>query len=138
MFPFKFELKNALIDYHTNGKIETFSNHSIPAVQNQLFSFYLMFLSYNNRTSVFEYVDSINKKHYHIDIPKEIDDYIKNLPKVLHTVTEYEQPEMQLLEWQGHAIIPEYRFEETLSHVVSYIKKHYQKHIVNKFFCLFK
>ena len=133
MFPFKFELKDALIDYHTNGKIETFNNNSIPAVQNQLLSFYLMFLSHDNRTAVFEYVDSINKKHYHISIPKEIDDYIKNLPKILHTVTEYEQPERQLLEWQGYPIITEFQFQETLSHVVTYIKKHYEKHSVNIF-----
>ncbi len=131
MFPFKFELKNALINYHSNGKIETFNNNSISAAQNQLFSFYLMFLSYNNRTAVFEYVDSINKKHYHIDIPKEVDDYIKNLPKVIYTVTEYEQPEIQLLEGQGYPVIPEYQFEETLSYVVSYITKHYPKHAVN-------
>ena len=28
MFPFKFELKDALIDYHTNSRPETFKNET--------------------------------------------------------------------------------------------------------------
>lgn len=134
MFPFKFELKNALIDYYSNGMIENFKNSSIPAVQNQLFSFYLMFLSYENRTAVFDYVDSVNKKFYHIDVPKEFDEYLELLPKVLYTVTEFDETEFKLLEIQGHTMIPEYQFEDVLSHVVAYIKNHYEKHAVIKFF----
>ena len=91
-----------------------------------------MFLSYNNRTAVFNYVDSINKNYYHIDIPKEVDDYLKNLPKVIYTITEFDKTERLILEWQGYPMIPEYSFEETLTHVISYIKKHYKKHSVNQ------
>jgi len=138
MFPFKFELKNALIDYHTNGGIETFSNNSISAAQNQLFSFYLMFLSYEDRTAVFNYVDSINKNYYHINVTKEVDEYLKQLPKVIYTITEFEEPEKKLLELQGYPIFPEYQFEETLSYVISYIMKHHKKHSVNLFFFFLK
>ena len=138
MFPFKFELKDALVDYHTNSRPETFKNETKSVVQNELFSFYLMFLAYENRTAVLDYVESINKKYYKIDIPKEFDEYLKHLPKVLYTVDQFETPEYILLELEGVSPDREYIPDKALNHVLEYMKKNHPKHYVKFCFLIYK
>lgn len=130
MFPFKFELKDAIIDYHSNGSPEYFNNSTITIAQNELFAFYLMFLNYENRDAVLDYVDSIGKDFYHVNVPKEFDEYLTNLPKVIYTVTEFDKPELILLELEGVQVNKDYQFIEPLNHIVNYIKKNHPKHAV--------
>lgn len=134
MFPFKFELRDAIIDYHTNGRPESFNNSTSSILQNELFSIYLMFLSYENRDAVLDYVDSIGKTHYKVDIPKEYDEYLSHLPKVVYTVSEFDKPELILLELEGVEVNKDYEFTRPIAHVVEYIKKNHPKHAVKKLF----
>jgi len=134
MFPFKFELRDAIIDYHSNGNPQNFNEGSSSIVQNELFAIYLMFLTYENRDAVLDYVNSINKSYYHVDIPKEYDEYLNNLPKVIYTVSEFERPEMILLELEGYQVNQDYQFSKTLNHLIEYIKKNHSKHAVKFLF----
>lgn len=134
MFPFKFELKDAIIDYHSNGRPESFNNNTIAIAQNELLAIYLMFLSYENRDLVLDYVDSIGKNFYHVEIPKEYDEYLRHLPKVVYTITEFDKPEMILLNLEGIEVSQDYEFTQPLAHVVGYIKKNLPKHAVRNLF----
>jgi len=133
MFPFKFELKEAVLDYHSKGRPETFNNQTIGLAQNELFSFYLMFLSYEKRDEILEYVDSINKSFYHINIPKEFDEYMSTLPKVIYTITQFDKPDLVLMDLLGIPANQDYHPVAALNHVVEYIKKHYPKHAVSSY-----
>lgn len=133
MFPFKFELKDAIIDYHSNKSQENFNNNTLSVAQNELFAFYLMFLSYENRDAVLDYVDSIGKSFYHVDIPKEYDEYLNNIPKVVYTVSEFEKPELILLDLEGVQVNQDNEFTRPVAHVVEYIKKNHAKHAVKIF-----
>jgi hypothetical protein len=130
MFPFKFELKDAIIDFHSNGRPENFNNSTASMAQNQLFSFYLMFLSYENRDAVLDYVDSIGKNFYHVDVPKEYDEYLTHIPKVVYTISEFNNPEYILLGLEGVQVNKDYEFTNVHAHVVEYIKKNHPKHAV--------
>ncbi len=134
MFPFKFELKDALIDYHSNGRPENFNNSTISIIQHELLSFYIMFLSYENRDAVLDYVDSIGKNFYRVDIPKEYDEYLSFLPKVVYTMSEFRQPELILLDLEGIQVNKELEVTRSFDHAVEYIKKHHAKHAVKAIF----
>jgi len=134
MFPFKFELKEAIVDYHSKGRPEMiFNNQTIAIAQNELFSFYFMFLSYEKRDNILEYVDSINKSFYHINIPKGIDEYISTLPKILYTIAQFDKPDLVLMDLLGIPANQNYHLKSALNYVVEYIKKHYPKHAVSSY-----
>lgn len=131
MFPFKFEIKDAIWDYHkTENSASGFNNKTISIAQNEIFSIYLMFLDYQNRSSVLNYVEKINKKYYKINIPKEYDEYLAHLPKILYTIDQFEKPENIILELAAVKDFQEYFPEKALRHTVDYIKKYYAQYAV--------
>jgi len=133
MFPFKFELKEAVMDYYLTKTQEKLNNDTIGNAQNHLFAFYLMFLDSKNRSAILDYVRTINKTHYNIEVPHEFDEYMENLPKVLYTALDFKNPEHILLELGGIKLQQSYFTNEFLNHVVEYIKKHHSQHSVNYF-----
>ena len=131
MFPFKFELKDALVDYHNSLNPNSMNNNeTMRIIQNELLSFYLMFLEYNNRTSVLEFVEKINKKYYNVKIPDEYDEYLKHIPKVIHTMDQYDDAEFKLIEMLGFKVNREYHTAQIIKSVIQFIIKKFPQYKV--------
>ncbi len=130
MFPFKFELNEAILDFYSKESKEITNEKTRELTKNTLFSYYLLFLTYENRTTILDYVMAINKTYYHITIPKGHDEYMSTLPKVLYNGQQFTKEDLALFDIVGVIDDPFGEFNTLTNHVVLYFQEYYPMHAV--------
>ena len=121
MFPFKFELKDAIHDY----LYKEFKNaNSVKQSTAQyLFASYLCFLDYKNKEEIFNVVRKNKKEYYLINIQKEQLDYLKSLPTEIYTHEMYEKAELSLLKKLNVEIEGKFDQKHFHDYLISYVSK---------------
>ena len=100
MFPFKFEIKEALIDF-LRSTFKNNLNETRTTTAIYVFSAYLNFLDYKNKTEVYEAAENMGKDYYTTKPLDEQLEYLATVPPVIYTNHMYDEEEYKLLEYTG-------------------------------------
>lgn len=122
MFPFKFEIKEALTEFisekFSQNKNETRSRANI-----YIFASYLSFLDYENKTEVLKAVKALGKDYYNVNVTKEHMDYLRSVPPMIFTNHMYDEEEFKLLEYGGLNIDRSTESKEVHKFLMSWLDK---------------
>jgi len=126
MFPFKFELKEAIISYFNSFKL-TPQMEITPS--NIIFAYYLMFLRFEEKEKIFEKIKKEKMSHYTTHIKPYAQEYLKTLPEYIYGISMYGDEEKLLL---GELGIPFANVDPdaVLKYTIKYIEKKYPSYKV--------
>ena len=134
MFPFKFELKEAIVDYFEVNYKDQQQNASVSRPLIPLMATYLMFLDLADHEKVKQQMTDLKLKHYVLTPGKEVLEYIKSLPKVLYTMHMYEEDEFTLLKHLGFHFAKSIEYKHIHDHILNYITEKFPKYEVSYLF----
>jgi hypothetical protein len=126
MFPFKFELKEAVHDYFIQKFGGKQNNETQTRTTTYLFTYGLMYLNYDNKEIVKDELSRLNLGHYIIEQNPHVKEYFETLPTTLYTLHSYTDDEFKLLKILG------FQIDEGETELES-VFKHVQKHIAEKY-----
>lgn len=127
-FPFKIELKDAIMD--TIKRFSSYKNDSIRITNKFLFAYDLMFLKYQNKTALKEKLISTKQSSYVVNPSNESLEYIDSLPsrQEIYNRDLFDEVEKKLLQ----EILGDYNNEDLISivfdGVLKYISTLHSKH----------
>jgi hypothetical protein len=103
MFPFKFELKDAIFK-SLSDSFGPHHNETKTKSSLYLFAYHLMLIHYENRTQILDEVKQLGKTYYITEPTKEVIEYIESLPKTLYTSHMYDEEEFRLFFMLGYGV----------------------------------
>ena len=126
LFPFKFELKEAIISYFNSAKLTP--QFEITG-SNIIFAYYLMFLKFEGKEKIFEKLKKEKMSYYILDLKPHAKEYLNTLPEYIYNVSMYGDEEKLLLRELG---IPFANVDPDamLKHTIKYIEKKYTNYKV--------
>jgi hypothetical protein len=122
MFPFKFEIKDAVFSYFskfaTNNQMQQSENKSSQFI----LTFYLMFLSTSNRDKILEDVSSkLKLNYYNVKIKQKAVEYLKILPPT-YGLNMYDEEEKYLVKLVGLNVDKMDEMKEVFEYVIKNLK----------------
>jgi hypothetical protein len=130
LYPFKFEIKEAIVDYFDTMYKEGRMNASVSRPLVPIMAAYLMYLDLADHNSLKEQLGKLKLKHYIMDEPKEAIEYVHSLPKTLYTMHMYDDPEYTLLKNFGFHVEKTEEYKMILAHIIEFLKKRYPEFTV--------
>jgi hypothetical protein len=132
MFPFKFELTEAIQNYfdvyypsESQNPNSPISRPLIPMV-----AAYMMYLDLADHNKLNKELKD-NKLSHYVYIPaKEALEYVKSLPKVVYTMHMYEEEEFELLKYYAFHFVQSVEYRKIHDHVLKYIHDTYPQYEV--------
>jgi len=125
LFPFKFELRNALITVLQQQKMNEFESYYF--IANYLFTFQLLYINYTNKQKVNQFLKQTKREYYIYDVSNNAKDYLNTLTKEIHNLNTYGDEEFSDLLKSGTKNISHGKL---LEFIISYIKQNYPNYRV--------
>lgn len=100
MFPYKFELKEAMMEYFVT-KYGATHNETYRKAPVYLMAFQLMFYSSKNKSEIIKSVKDLKKDFYAVNTTPEAESYLESLPKAIYTMQLYEEEDLLLMKKMG-------------------------------------
>jgi hypothetical protein len=128
MFPFKLEIEEAIFSFYSNNldSHNTTGSRSIVPI----FAIYLMYIQGDMAGEVRQLAEKHKLKHYLIDIPAGVVEYIKSLPETHYNMQMFEKEEYEILNEIGFNVSGVNYFKDVQEHIIKYIKKNYPQYYV--------
>lgn len=141
MFPFKFELIEAISDYYDNTiknqgsnldqyQMEITKNRTLVNIPTKILSYYQMYLSYEDNKSVIDHVRLHKLHHYNNKLEQSKKELIENVPQILTVWTQYDD----VTDYFSVAMCDVQRTRSTDRelhlHAMKYISEKYPQHSV--------
>jgi hypothetical protein len=124
MFPFKFEINEAISDYFKNY-YKSVSKLSELKPAEILLSIYLMYIQKADEETINSNLKQLKLNYYITSINKERLEYIQNLPKTIYSKSVFTEEDCKFANNFGFNINTPIQYKQLLTHIVDFISNKY-------------
>jgi hypothetical protein len=122
IFPFKFELQEAIMGFLKKKYLNANSDTKTRGPM-YLFAFHMMFIKYENKSLVFDYLKMNNMEYYMVNYTKDIMSYVDSLPTSTYTTHMYSEVDRRFIQSIGFAFDKGDETNEIYEYVIDYINQ---------------